>query len=76
MSKKKNNKHIDRLQEFNHQEQDHYEERKIGDEWYIKRWNGGSKEWQVAVYSEKSYRAYKTYTDRNKDFEYAISKGN
>ena len=65
-SKLKQQKRLERqlglLQEFS-QEQDHYEEKKIGDNWYIKSWNGGTKRWQVAIYSPDSYRRYKSYSN-------------
>jgi hypothetical protein len=41
--------------------EDHYQEKKVGDEWYIKMWNGGTNKWQVAVFSDKSYKKYKSY---------------
>lgn len=51
-----------RLKMFAYQKEDHYEEKKVGNEWYIKSWNGGTQRWQVSVYSEVSYRRYKSYT--------------
>lgn len=52
------------------QDEDHYEEKKVGSEWYIKNWNGGTKKWQVSVYSNQSYRNYKNYNEsRNEIFE-------
>ncbi len=64
----------DRLKEFSHQEQDHYEERKVGNEWYIKSWNGGTNRWQVSVYSEQSYRRYKSYGEQKREFDYKMNK--
>lgn len=40
---------------------DHYEEKKVGEEWYIKSYNGGTGRWQVSIYSEISYRRYKAF---------------
>lgn len=39
-----------------------YEEKHIGDKWYVKHFNGITGKWQVAVYSEDSFRRYKTYS--------------
>lgn len=63
------------LHEFDGQEGgDHYEEKKIGNEWFIKSWNGGTGRWQVAVYPEQSYRRYKSYNDNKTEFDYKINK--
>lgn len=63
MSKNKKLKRLqvqqDRLKEFEHQEEDHYEERQIGNEWWVKQWNGDSKRWQIAIFSKDSYFRYK-----------------
>ena len=42
-------------------EGDFYQEKKINDKWYVKMWNGGTKRWQVAIYSEDSFKRYKSY---------------
>ncbi len=52
-----------RLALFSDQKEDHYEEKKIGDEWFVKSYNGGTKFWQVAVYSEQSFRNYKSFQE-------------
>ena len=44
-------------------EGDFYQEKKIGDKWYVKMWNGATKKWQVAVYGENSFRNYKKFTE-------------
>ena|ERR1035437_121077 len=44
-------------------EGDFYQEKKVGDEWYIKSYNGGTKRWQVSIYSEISYNNYKSFQD-------------
>lgn len=74
--KRRQAKQLGRLQEFAHQVTDHYEERLIGDEWYVKSFNGGTKRWQVAIYSKDSFRRYKSYTnnDNKKEFEYRVNK--
>lgn len=51
------------LKSFAHQKTDHYEEMKVGNEWHIKSYNGGTKRWQVSIYSEVSYRNYKSFQD-------------
>ena len=63
----------DKLKLFE-QTYDHYEEKRIGDKWYIKSFNGGTKFWQVAVYSLASYERYKQYGQNRQDFEYKINK--
>lgn len=76
MSKKQNriNRQNGLLQEFSHQEKDYYEERKIGNEWYIKSWNGGTHRWQVSIYSEQSYSRYKSYGENKREFDYKLNK--
>lgn len=59
------NKRLERqltlLKEFAHQVGDYYEEKQVGDKWYVKLYNGNSDKWQVAIYSAQSFRGYKTY---------------
>jgi len=43
------------------QEEDHYEEKKVGEDWYVKMYNGGTNKWQVAVFSGTAYRRYKSF---------------
>ena len=62
------------LQEFSHQDIDHYEERQVGSEWFIKSWNRGTGRWQVSIYSNESYRRYKSFNERQKDFDYVVNK--
>ena len=49
------------LQEFSGQEIECYEEKKIGENYYIKSWNGTNKCWQVSIYKPESYARYKMY---------------
>ncbi len=52
------------LQEyFSHQVRDFYEEKQVGDKWYVKQYNGNQDKWQVAIYSNESFRKYKQYTN-------------
>lgn len=48
-------------------EGDFYQEKKIGDEWYIKSFNGGTGRWQVGIYNDIAYRRYKSYKQDSKD---------
>lgn len=41
--------------------EDKYQERRVGDKWFVKMWNRGTKRWQVAEYSLESFKRYKTY---------------
>lgn len=68
----------ERLHEFDHQELDHYEEKRIGNEWFIKNFNGGTGEWQVSVYSPESYKRYKAFSEKDKwtDFKEAMERDN
>ena len=59
---------IELLKNFS-QEEDHYEEKKIGDKWYIKSWNGGTKRWQVAIFGEGSFGNYKAFSDIRREEE-------
>jgi hypothetical protein len=38
-----------------------YQEKKVGNNWLVKMFNKDNGKWQVAVYSEDSYRKYKDY---------------
>ena len=40
---------------------DFYQEKQIGSDWWVKSYNGATKRWQVAVYTEQSYRKYKNF---------------
>ena len=42
-------------------EGDFYQEKKVGNEWCIKSYNGGTGRWQVSIFSEISYKKYKSY---------------
>jgi len=52
----------DRLSQFD-QEIDHYEEKDMGGEIWIKMWNGGTKRWQVAIFSQESFEKYKSFQE-------------
>ena len=50
-------------------EGDFYQEKKVGNEWLIKMWNGGTKKWQVAVFSDVAYKKYKAFGNAKKEEE-------
>lgn len=52
----------DRLTQFD-QEVDHYEEKDMGGEIWVKNYNGTTGRWQVSIFTPKSFRRYKNYTD-------------
>ena len=51
-----------RLSQFD-QEFDHYEEKDMGGEIWVKMWNGGTKRWQVAIFSPEKFKKYKQYNE-------------
>lgn len=55
-------------------EGDFYQEKKVGDKWYIKMFNGNTGNWQVAQYSEKSYKAYKSFSQSKERLDYLLEK--
>ena len=62
MSKKKQLERQAKQQELlKNFEGDFYQEKKVGDEWLIKMWNGGNEKWQVAKFSEVAYKKYKAF---------------
>lgn len=48
------------------QDYDHYEEKKVKEEYWIKQFNGKTGKWQVAVYSPRSFKNYKVYQEARK----------
>ncbi len=49
-------------------EGDFYQEKKVGDEWYVKSWNGGTKRWQVSIYSQESFDRYSAFKRAKRRF--------
>ena len=41
---------------------DFYQEKKVGNGWLIKMYNGGTGKWQVAKFTDVSYRKYKSFS--------------
>lgn len=50
-------------------EGDFYQEKKVGNEWHIKMWNGGTNKWQVAVFTDVAYKKYKAFGSAKKEEE-------
>ena len=48
-------------------EGDFYQEKKVGNEWYVKSWNGGTKRWQVSIFQESKFKNYKAYSEARKE---------
>lgn len=55
-------------------EGDFYQEKKIGENWLVKSWNGTVGRWQVGVYSEDSFRRYKEFSENKKRLSYLTAK--
>lgn len=53
---------------------DFYQERKVGDNWYVKMWNGGTNKWQVAVFTIASFNNYKAFSSQRKEEKETYSK--
>lgn len=53
-----------------------YEEKRVGDQVYVKMWNGDAEVWQVAVFSMESFKRYKTYSKKPDKITYADRKAN
>lgn len=49
---------------------DYYQEKKVSNEWHIKMFNGNTGRWQVAVFSEKSYKKYKSFKNMKDEINY------
>lgn len=62
VTKKKKLERAERQKELlKHFTEDHYEEKEIEQEWFVKMWNGDKKIWQVAVFSKESFARYKQF---------------
>ena len=46
-----------------------YAEKRVGDKWYVRQYNGGTKRWQVAVYTLDSFKRYKAFSGYRKPTE-------
>lgn len=47
---------------FGHQTGDFYEEKRVDGKWYVKMYDGNNDWWQVAIYSNESFRRYKQFS--------------
>ena len=47
-----------------------YEEKQVNSFWLVKQWNGNTKDWQVAIYSNQSFNKYKEFTDKGKQLDW------
>lgn len=52
----------------------YYQEKHIGDKWYVKLYNPILDRWIVAIYTEASFERYNNYNQARRDFEYNINK--
>lgn len=53
-----------------HFDGDFYQEKKIGEQWFVKQWNGNSNKWQVAIFSEQSFNKYKQFNEAHEQNEF------
>ena len=47
-----------------------YEEKQVNGFWLVKQWNGNTKDWQVAIYTNQSFTKYKEFTDKGKQLDW------
>ena len=45
-----------------------YEEKEVNDFWLIKQWNGHTQKWQVAIFTKESFKRYKEFGNKQKEF--------
>jgi hypothetical protein len=57
---------LELLKNFN-QENDHYEEKMVGDSFYVKNFNGCNSRWQVCIYTKDAFIKYKRF--KHPDFD-------
>lgn len=70
MSKKKQKERQERqIELLKNFEGDFSQEKKVGNEWQIKMWNGGTQKWQVAVFNEVLFRKYKSFERAKEEVE-------
>ena len=48
-------------------EGDFYQEKKVGNEWHVKSFNGGTQRWQVSIFSEDSFKKYSAFNNARKE---------
>jgi hypothetical protein len=75
MSSKSNTKKLRRQQEQQRrlaifvQDYDHYEEREINGEIWVKQYDAANHNWIVAIYSRESFRRYKNFSDNLRELD-------
>lgn len=75
MSKKKKLERRKRQEELlKNFDGDFYQEKKIGNEWFVKHYNGNTDRWQVAVYSQDSFQRYKIFSENKERLTYLMEK--
>lgn len=47
-----------------------YETKQVNGWWLVKSWNGTSRLWQIAIYSQKAFDAYSKYNNQHRYNEY------
>lgn len=40
---------------------DSYQEKQVNGFWLVKSWNGNNKQWQVAIFTEETFKNYKRF---------------
>ena len=59
---------------LNYFEGDFYQEKKIGNQYFVKQFNRSTGRWQVAIFSEGSFAKYKAFNTNKKLDQKFISK--
>mgnify|MGYP001559221659 CR=1 FL=1 len=52
-----------------HFDGDFYQEKQVENSWYVKQYNGNNDRWQVAVYTNQSFRNYKKFQENKRPLE-------
>ena len=55
-------------------EGDFYQEKKVRNQWLVKQYNRNTERWQVAIYSEESFRKYNEYNQNKQRLSYLMAK--
>ena len=56
---------------FFNQPEEKYEAKELNGFWLVKQFNGNSKEWQVAIYTQESYKKSREYWEnKQKELPY------
>ena len=61
---------------LNYFEGDFYQEKRVGNSWYVKRFDQNTHRWQIAIFSEASFAKYKAFNINKKlDQEFMVKVG-